>query len=98
MSDPQSGRRSLTAALLERAAATPPQLLSAIEQRVLAIAVEFLPQFLIQARCAEITKTGDPPLPLTPEVIGRAIGWSFRAACEVEAPLREIRDKIGGGA
>jgi hypothetical protein len=90
-------RRPLTDALLSAPEPAPAEF-SLMEARLVKLTASLIPDAMIQVRVADVAPedlgTGAFP-PITAERYARATLWAFRAACELEGPLREIRDQIG---
>lgn len=88
--------RSLTQRLAQETAQVPPGRLSPLEERLLAIARLFFFDCAVFARASRIEATGEPidRVPVTPAIIAEGARLAIAAAIEVEAPLREIRERV----
>lgn len=89
--------RSLTERL-KAEAATPLHRLSATEERLLAIAKTIFIDCVLCARMNRVEKTGEPMdrCLVTEAIAAEGARYALAAAIEVEAPLRELRERMEG--
>lgn len=87
--------RSLTQQLAQ-GGATPSNRLSPVEERLLAIARFFFVDCVLSARANRIEASGRPIdcTPIDKATIANGARLALAAAVEIEAPLREIRERV----
>ncbi|HSF40324.1 MAG TPA: hypothetical protein VLT87_11070 [Thermoanaerobaculia bacterium] len=83
----------LTVRLLAQIAAAPLGALSDMDTRLCKLTLEFLREMVVLVRC-DGAQSPEEVRGLTPDVVARATALAFRAAVEVEQPLREIRSRM----
>lgn len=88
--------RSLTARLAEEAGKISASRLAPVEERLLAIAKALFVDGVLLARANRIEASGRPIdcTPIDGAIIAEGARLALAAAIEIEAPLREIRDRM----
>lgn len=88
--------RSLTVRLAEEAGKISAARLAPVEERLLALAKSFFFDGVLFARANRIEASGRPIdcTPIDGGIIAEGARFALAAAIEIEAPLREIRDRM----